>query len=776
MVKQKESLLYVILVIAGLSIIGWFSGNMDFASYSLSYVPIAPANLVILIPICIISIFKLRFEKSKFSESYSTVLLLIIAVFCLIILIHYFFKFFVDIEDIIFKNAESHGNLITGRISPISCLLFILVCVAVHGLSESRSVKIKYIGGTVSLLVLIISSILLIGYLYKAPLLYGSNIIPVSLPSAICFFLFSVTFLRVYEFKFYTFSLIKANKVTRLLLKFFLPVVVFIVVLQGFLDTVFSFNDINPPLTGAIILLIFICITTYIIYKVSDIIGVQLLAAEKQLKDSEERSRSIMENSADAIFLTDMQGNYIYTNKTASDLLGFSSEELLGKSFVDISPPDKVADYIEVFKRLLDSHKILMEIELLKKDGNYLPADLNAVLLPDGIIYGSCRDITERKQSEKALKESENRLRTVADYNYDWEFWLGPDEKFIYNSPSCERISGYTPEDFAKNPNLISQIIHPDDLLIYENHLAPDNVDKVCTGIDYRITTAKGEIRWINHVCQPVFDDRGKNIGRRGSNSDITDRKNAENKVNDLNRKLSELNINKDRFIAILGHDLKSPFNNLLGLSDVLTEDVHKLNIDQIQEIAVTINSAARTTYKLLEEILLWARTQQGKIPFKPQTLRLKEICRDVIEVLYPAANSKNISITYTAPSDSVVFADSDMLKTIIRNLVSNAIKFTQPGGLIKISSERTYGNQVISVSDNGIGIEPENLSKLFDISQIITTNGTAGESGTGLGLLLCKEFVEKHNGKIWAESSAGKGSDFKFYFKVTDPIVTKSN
>jgi len=232
--------------------------------------------------------------------------------------------------------------------------------------------------------------------------------------------------------------------------------------------------------------------------------------------------------------------------------------------------------------------------------------------------------------------------------------------------------------------------------------------------------------------------------------------------------KLRQLNADKDRFITILGHDLKNPVNNILGFSELLTEDLRKLNIDKIEDIAKNINMSAQITNKLLEDILMWARTQQGQLPFNPCMLKITDICNSVLETLIPAADAKNIKINYSKTKETEVFADTNMLKTVIRNLVSNAIKFTNSGGSINISAEENSGFVITSVSDNGIGIPPENLVKLFDISEVLTTKGTSGETGTGLGLLLCKEFVEKHQGKIWVESEAGKGSSFWFTLPVS--------
>ena len=238
--------------------------------------------------------------------------------------------------------------------------------------------------------------------------------------------------------------------------------------------------------------------------------------------------------------------------------------------------------------------------------------------------------------------------------------------------------------------------------------------------------------------------------------------------LNEANAQLEKLNIDKDRFISILGHDLKNLFNNLLGFSELLTEDIRNLNTNEIEDIAKNINITAKITNKLLEDILLWVRTQQGKIPFKPQILNFRDICNNILEVLKPNADAKKIKINYSSTDDLNVFADDDMLKTVLRNLVSNAIKYTNKNGEVNINAEENFGNIIISVSDNGIGIANDELTKLFNISEVITTKGTANERGTGLGLLICKDFVVKHGGKIWVESEVGKGSDFKFTLPIS--------
>jgi signal transduction histidine kinase len=234
--------------------------------------------------------------------------------------------------------------------------------------------------------------------------------------------------------------------------------------------------------------------------------------------------------------------------------------------------------------------------------------------------------------------------------------------------------------------------------------------------------------------------------------------------IEQLNSELAHLNADKDRFISILSHDLKSPFTAILGFLELLITDIRRFSIDQIESHIKTINDAARNTYNLLDDLLMWTRAHSGKIPFYPVKLNICEIYNNVSETLLPQAEAKNIRIDFASSKpDLQVYADKDMLKGILRNLISNAIKFTPQGGRVKITASSQNGSTEISVSDNGTGIKPEQQTSLFDISRMLSTTGTAGEKGSGLGLILCKEFIETHKGKIWFTSEPGKGSDFRF-------------
>lgn len=254
----------------------------------------------------------------------------------------------------------------------------------------------------------------------------------------------------------------------------------------------------------------------------------------------------------------------------------------------------------------------------------------------------------------------------------------------------------------------------------------------------------------------PEFNS-GNEVGSViGVSRDITELKQSE-------IELLQLNIDKDRFISILGHDLKSPLLTLLSFSELLAENIQDYDKSEIQSIVTEMMQSTKITYKLLEDILTWTKAQSGKIPYNPKKVFFAEICENTIEVLEPNAAAKSITLSCRVTDSLTVFADNDMLRTILRNLLSNAIKFTNKGGEINIKAEENPAYVCISVSDNGIGIAPENLTKLFKMTEVISTQGTAREKGTGLGLLLCQEFVVKHGGKIWAESEGGKGSVFNF-------------
>lgn len=227
--------------------------------------------------------------------------------------------------------------------------------------------------------------------------------------------------------------------------------------------------------------------------------------------------------------------------------------------------------------------------------------------------------------------------------------------------------------------------------------------------------------------------------------------------------KLHELNVTKDKFFSIIAHDLKNPFSALIGFSKIMITEFENFEKKQIKEFVQSVYKSSENTYNLLENLLEWAKTQTGKIQWKPMTFELSEVTDSAIELLNRNAFNKNIRLQNEIKKETPVVADKNMLHTVIRNLISNAIKFTPEGGSVTIRSHRVNGTIETRVSDTGIGIDGKDIEKLFRIDVHFSRSGTADEQGTGLGLILCKEFIEKNSGKIWVESEIGKGSSFIF-------------
>ena len=237
-------------------------------------------------------------------------------------------------------------------------------------------------------------------------------------------------------------------------------------------------------------------------------------------------------------------------------------------------------------------------------------------------------------------------------------------------------------------------------------------------------------------------------------------------KLQETNDELSALNITKDRFFSILAHDLRNPFNTVGGFTELLLRNLDRYTPDKIRHFIEVINKTSHNTYLLLNNLLDWSRSQSGQMQFNPVNINLHIIVEETLVLLTSQATQKNIEISHEVEPDIFVFADENMLKTVLRNLISNAIKFTKSRGAVTIEASQKDGTVVIEVIDTGIGIPPEKIDDLFRIDVNFHNQGTNNEQGTGLGLILCKEFIEKNGGKIWIKSAINKGSTFGFSLK----------
>jgi len=355
----------------------------------------------------------------------------------------------------------------------------------------------------------------------------------------------------------------------------------------------------------------------------------------------------------------------------------------------------------------------------------------------------------------KRAKENELKFRALSENSQDCITRYDRKHRFTYINRAGLELKGLSNEQILGKTHGEIGIFNEFLCELFESTIEKVFTSKQPQNEQYSLES-QGETVYYDWRLFPELNIHNEVGSVLGVSRNITELKQSE-------IELLQLNMDKDRFISILGHDLKSPLTSLLSLSELLVDNIQNYETAEIEPILAEIKQSTRITYDLLEDIVTWAKAQAGKISFNPQALLFSDICENTIGILGPNANAKSIKINLPTTDPQIIFADMEMLRTIMRNLLSNAIKFTSKGGKIDIYAEEESAMVKISVLDNGVGITPDNLAKLFSISEVRSTRGTEKEKGTGLGLLLCKEFVEKHEGKIWAESEVGKGSTFIF-------------
>ncbi len=284
-------------------------------------------------------------------------------------------------------------------------------------------------------------------------------------------------------------------------------------------------------------------------------------------------------------------------------------------------------------------------------------------------------------------------------------------------------------------------------------------------GVDYITKPFRPEEVLARVETHLALRNLQKNLQQKNSQlqQEIFERTQAENALRRSEQELRELNASKDKFFSIIAHDLKGPLSSLKDLIQFTEEHLESYRPGKLKEIIVLQRSATENLFKLLENLLTWSRLQRGKIEYVPQQVDLKEIIVRSVELLAPTAEHKQITLRNLLQEKVKIYADPNMIDTVVRNLASNALKFTHSGGTVEILVQTNENDVEVSITDSGIGIAQEHLPKLFRIETKFKRLGTVREKGTGLGLILCKEFVERHGGRIWVESEVDKGSRFKF-------------
>jgi len=372
------------------------------------------------------------------------------------------------------------------------------------------------------------------------------------------------------------------------------------------------------------------------------------------------------------------------------------------------------------------------------------------------------RQRIEKKNLEKRLAESEEKFRSLAESSDDIIMRFDKNFKHLYANPITTKFFGIDYQEFLGKTHL-DLGFKKEEYEVWE-----EKISEVFESgkASRQLIPFNKESFWFDWSLIPEFNNEREVVSVLSYSRDITSVKNAEKALKESGQKLIELNRTKDKLFSIIGHDLRGPIGNFKALIELVLTDFDESDFGQIKEMLEATEESAGHIFELLENLLTWAKSQQDEVIFKQESVNIYELSTAIISLLSETARQKNITIHNRVPASLKVRADVNMISTIIRNLTTNAIKFTPTNKNIYLSAVIESEWITFSVKDEGVGIHEKNLKKLFNAAEDYKTPGTSGERGSGLGLLLCKDFVEKHGGTIWVESKVGKGSEFKFKLK----------
>jgi PAS domain S-box-containing protein len=509
--------------------------------------------------------------------------------------------------------------------------------------------------------------------------------------------------------------------------------------------------------------------------------------AEAQLREQRELFRVTLHSIGDAVMTTDTEALVSYLNPVASDLTGWPLEEARGLPVQTVlrTTNEVTRESIDdIVKRVLVENRTVAMANhtvLRRRDGTEIAIEDSAAPIRDGagnllgvvIVF---HDITEKRRAQEALRESAEKLRIIADFTYDWEYWRSPENRFIHVSPSCERITGYRAEAFMEDPELYLRIIHPEDRDRMARHWRENELQRNLCEMEFRIIRRDGRERWIAHACLDVLDENGKFLGRRASNRDITARKVAEEalrksrmdlekRVRERTADLQERTKEMEDFTYIASHDLREPLRKISTFGDLLILKAGDSLNEQSRDYLRRMQDAAVRMDTLLTSLLDYSRVSRRNA--RIEKIHLGEPVEQSLSNLEIRIREKGAQVEIGELP--VVEADPGQMVQLFQNLIGNALKF-QSGDkppVVKIyareKKERGPGNETfyrVYVQDNGIGFdESKYLSQIFEPFQRL--HGRGEFEGVGIGLGICKKIVERHGGTLTAKSTPGEGSTF---------------
>lgn len=469
---------------------------------------------------------------------------------------------------------------------------------------------------------------------------------------------------------------------------------------------------------------------------------------------------SVLVNPLLGIFRISSSGVPVYTNQTFLKFLGFTSfEDLLNKFNIDQNFKNKFNILIHHKNKNSFDFPEAVEVEWLNKNNRvvYLREFVHKVSVgEDYFLDIIAEDITGIKIVDELIKDFKVRDHSILRALPDFLFVLSSEGNFIdyklNKNPDffISPVSVISKSVFEIFPHEIAEKTYQHIQKVFEE----DNIQTFDFSLEHKNQTNYYEARLVKSLQNEVL------LLLR----DVTAQKNAEAQIKEITENLRHTNATKDKFFSIIAHDLRTPLIGLIGYAEILSEEIDNLEKTEIKEFSTNIVDISQQTIKLLSNLLEWSRIQTGRIEYNPIRLNAYYAVDNVIRLLISNADHKNIKLINEAAKEHIILADENMLHSVLMNLISNALKFTNEGGIVKVKSDVFKKEMIkLSICDNGIGMDEENMSKLFNLDKTFTTPGTANEKGSGIGTVLCKEFVYKHGGNIWVESEKGIGTTVHF-------------
>lgn len=490
--------------------------------------------------------------------------------------------------------------------------------------------------------------------------------------------------------------------------------------------------------------------------------------AENLVSEERKLLRTLIDNLPINVYIKDLESRKTMVNRSEVEYMnGLTEEEIIGKTDFELFPMDSAESSLREDRQVLQSGIAMISNETVDQrengDIHYLLTSKiplrnneNEIIGLLGISY----DITKIKEAEHALAVSEEKYRKIFENIQDIYYRTDQEGIVTEISPSIEKYYGYKRENVLGQP-ATNFYFYKDDRDNIINALIQDHA---VTDFEVKLKSNTSELLYASVNARLIIEG-GVVVGSEGSIRDISLRKLQENELTSLNTELKALNNHREKLLSVVGHDLRNPVAASLKLAELALMDLETTSKEELVEYVSKVKEGLKNANELLEDLLRWAKNQFDSMDFHPVLISDVQLqVHTCLARLRPMAEAKHLLLTETINEELEVYADKDMLDTVIRNLVSNAIKFTATGE-VNVTAHQRKKDILFCISDTGNGISKEVIMQLFNKSSHYTSYGTSGEKGTGLGLELCRDFVEKHRGKIWVESREGCGS--KFYFTI---------